>query len=266
MLDKNLPIGILDSGVGGLSVLKQVENKLGKENIIYFGDSIRMPYGNKTKEEIIEYANKMIEFLQEEGCKVILLACNTISSYINELRHNVPVFSIIKAGAVASKVCTRENIGLIATKATVESDSYNKEIKELMPTLNVISKDSTKLPKVIDSQIDNVVLLEILIKECIDPILEEDDNISHLILGCSHFPIIKNEINNIYENINLIDPAISMVDMAEEYLRENNLLKEDEGSKKVLYTTADILEFVSYIKRLSINIDKLEKVKLFESD
>jgi len=269
-MDKNLPIGILDSGVGGLTVLKQTENILPRENIIYLGDTKRMPYGNKTTDEIIMLANRMISFLESQNVKAILLACNTISSHIEKLSSNVPLFSIVKAGSkYAIKKSYEKNdnlIGLIATKATVKSKSYEKEIKKTNIDIEIISNDSARLPKVIDSQIENKPLLNSLIKECIEPIIEKNNNVSNLILGCSHFPIIEKEINDIYKNLTLLDPAEQMVYDLKEYLKVNDLLKSDEDSHKSLYTTADILEFVSYIKRLKINIDKLEKIKLFPDD
>ncbi|WP_290773381.1 glutamate racemase [Anaerofustis sp.] len=269
-MNKNLPIGILDSGVGGLTVLKQTEKLLPKENIIYIGDTKRMPYGNKSTDEIIYFANKMIAFLESQNVKAILLACNTISSHIEKLTSNVPLFSIVEAGSeYALQKCKEDNdklIGLIATKATVESGSYNKEINKSNTDIKIISNDSTRLPKVIDSQIENKPLLNTLIKECIEPILNKNKNVSKLILGCSHFPIIENEIKNIYKNLTLLDPAEQMVKNVKNYLKEKNLLKYTKQSHKSLYTTADILEFVSYIKRLKINIDKLEKIKLFEDD
>ena len=269
-MNKNQPIGILDSGVGGLTVFKQTERLLPNENIIYLGDTKRMPYGNKAKEEIIMLANKMISYLEEQGVKAVLLACNTISSHIDKLTSTVPIFSIVKAGSeLAIKKCDETNdalIGLIATKATVNSGSYNKEIHKINKDINIISNDSTRLPKVIDSQIENKPLLNQLIKECIKPIIDKDKNVKNLILGCSHFPIIEKEINDIYNDLTLLDPAEQMVENVRMYLKDKNLLKNSGTSHKTLYTTADILEFVSYIKRLKINIDKLEKIKLFEND
>ena len=269
-MSNNLPIGILDSGVGGLTVFKQTEKLLPNENIIYIGDTKRMPYGNKSKEDIIKYANAMIAFLEKHHVKAVLLACNTISSHIKSLNANVPLFSIVKAGSeYALKKCEEENdnlIGLIATKATVESGSYNKEIHKVNENIKIISNDSTRLPKVIDSQIENRPLLNELIKECIQPIVDQNKDVSKLILGCSHFPIIESEINEIYKNLTLLDPAEQMVRNVKKYLEDYDFLNETKESYKSLYTTADILEFVSYIKRLKIKIDKLEKIKLFEDD
>lgn len=269
-MDRKQPIGILDSGVGGLTVFRQTERLLPGENVIYIGDTKRMPYGNRSREEIIKYANRMISFLEGENVKAILLACNTISSHIDALSSNVPLFSIVKAGsefaANKSRADGDDLIGIIATKATVEAGSYDRAIHALNRNIRIISNDSTKLPKVIDSQIENRPLLNSLIKECIQPIIDADENVRNLVLGCSHFPIIEKEINEIYENLCLLDPAEQMVYNLRDYMAANNLLNHSREPRKALYTTADILEFVSYIKRLKINIDKLEKIKLFEDD
>jgi len=266
-MDKYSAIGVLDSGVGGLTVLKELEKSLPSENKIYFGDSLRMPYGNKSEEEIIFLANEMISFLEKRNVKVILLACNTISSYIDKISSNVPLFSIVKSGSKAIyESHTKNTVGLIATKATVNSKSYERELYKLKKDIKIISKDSTKLPKVIDKQIENTPLLNDLIKECIDPILKEDKNIKELVLGCSHFPIIEKEIKAIYKDLTLLDPAKKMVEDTMDYLKKEHLLNDSTDKRTSLYTTEDILEFVAYIKRLSLNIDKLEKVKLLKDD
>ena len=269
-MDRNRPIGILDSGVGGLTVFRQTERLLPTESVVYIGDTKRMPYGNRTPEEIIRYANRMIAFLEEEGVKAVLLACNTISSYIDRLESNVPLFSIVKAGSEfavnKSRADESELVGLIATKATVDAGSYDRTIHSMNPKIEIVANDSTRLPKVIDSQIENRPLLDSLIKDCIQPIMDENPKVRNLILGCSHFPIIEKEINEIYPELTLLDPAEQMVYNLRDYLAENRLICSQRDGRKSLYTTADILEFVSYIKRLSIKIDKLEKIKLFSDD
>ena len=269
-MDRTQPVGILDSGVGGLTVFRQTERLLPGENVVYIGDTKRMPYGNRSTEEIIAFADRMIEFLEGENVKAILLACNTISSHMDRLTSKVPLFSIVEAGseyALNKSRADRDNlIGLIATKATVEAKSYEKTIHSHNKDIKIVSNDSTKLPKVIDSQIENRPLLDSLIKECIQPIVDKNPKVRNLVLGCSHFPIIEKEINEIYSDLCLLDPAEQMVYNLRDYLAVNHLINNSRENRKCLYTTADIMEFVSYIKRLNINIDKLEKIRLFEND
>ncbi|MBE6037724.1 MAG: glutamate racemase [Anaerofustis stercorihominis] len=259
---KNLPVGILDSGVGGLTALSPMQEILPDESVIYFGDSLRMPYGNRTKEEIVFYAQKMIDYLENKGVKAILLACNTISSHIDSLHSNVKLFSIVQAGVEEVKQSVKgDSLGIIATCATVNSGVYENALSEVCPDMKVTLNSSISLPKIIDSQMENEPLLRENIKECIEPIVTKDPAIKDLVLGCSHFPIIKNEINGLYPKLNLIDPAIRQVKMLKEYLDANEL---NNKSKKTitLYTTAETYEFAAAIKRLKLEIDTLMKVEL----
>jgi glutamate racemase len=259
------PIGVIDSGVGGLTAVKQIQKILPNENVIYFGDSLRMPYGNRTYEEVVEYANKIIEFLEEKDVKAIVLACNTISSQIESLKANVPLFSIVEYGCMQAAELHEKEIGLIATVATVKSGVYDYTIKRMTPDIKLISNDSSRLPKVINSQMENVLLLYELIKECIDPIASK--NVKTLILGCSHFPIIENEIKTMYPSLKLIDPAERQVKELKRYLVRNDMENKKENGKYThLYTTADMLEYVASIKRLDLKFTKLEEVKLLQND
>lgn len=266
-MNRNLPIGIMDSGVGGLTAVVQMNNWLPRESIIYFGDSKRMPYGNKSSDEIISYANQMIHYLEEKGVKAILLACNTISSELANLKSNVALFSIVDAGANAVVKETNEgSVGVIATCATVKSGIYEKTILALNPKLKVTANSSASLPKIIDSQLDDLQLLEDNIKECIDPILQKDPLIKNLLLGCSHFPIIKKEIGQLYPGLQFIDPAKEQVHILKDYLGKNHLYADDNERNVTLYTTAETYEYAAAIKRLKLEIDTLMKVKLFAED
>ncbi len=266
-MDKNLPVGIMDSGVGGLTAVVQMNKLLPNESILYFGDSKRMPYGNRTYSEIIAYSNQMIRFLEDKGVKAILVACNTISSQMEHLKSSVPLFSIVDAGAIAAVRETKQNcVGVIATYAAVTSGIYEKTIRELNEGLNVISNSSVSLPKIIDSQLDNVRLLHDKIKECVDPILAKDPAIKNLVLGCSHFPIIKREIGELYPELIFIDPAKEQVVLLKKYLDEYDMHADAKEHFLSLFTTAETYEYAAAIKRLKLEIDTLMKVKLFAED
>jgi glutamate racemase len=189
LMDKTLPVGMIDSGVGGLTALAQVRRLLPGESIIYIGDSKRMPYGNRTPEEIVAYANKMISFLEERHVKVILLACNTISTNLDRLKSGVRLISVIEAGAEA--LCAAQKtakFGMIATYATVRGGMYEKEVARRNPALRLVSNSSRSLPKIIDSQLENIALIEDNIRACIDPILKGHAGIEKILLGCSISP------------------------------------------------------------------------------
>ncbi len=266
MGNKDLPIGVMDSGVGGLTVAKELIRLLPCENVIYFGDSKRMPYGNKTEEEIVYLANKIIEFLENKGVKGILLACNTVSSQIHKLKSNVPLFGIIEAGCEAAlETAQRNQIGLIATVATVKSNVYEKTLEKMDPSKIILSNDSRKLPKIINDHLERRDLLDIHIKECIDPILEKG-SIKELILGCSHFPIIQREIQELYPNLVLINPANKQVKKIESYLEKRDFLRHNKDRFVQIYTTNGIEEFKATLNRLEISGYSVEKVKLLEED
>ncbi|MBF7095955.1 glutamate racemase [Alkalibacter mobilis] len=266
MSDKNLPIGVMDSGVGGLTVVKEIIKSLPSENIIYFGDSKRMPYGNRTEEEIVFLANEIIKFLENNKVKAILLACNTVSSQIDKLKHEVPIFGIIEAGCMAALESSESSdIGLIATVATVKSGVYDKTLKMLDRERHFVANDSRKLPQIINDQLKHKYLLDKHIHECIDPILEKGD-IKELILGCSHFPIIENEIAEIYPGLKLINPASKQVKLLEEYLESNNIKNDGKGGIKEIYTTGGTKEFAETLERLHITNYKLSKVQLLKED
>ena len=261
-------IGILDSGVGGLTAVLPMQSMLPQEDIIYFGDTKRMPYGNKSKEEIIFLANKIIAWLEGQGVKAILLACNTISSQIDQLKSHVPIFSIIEAGCrFAGSLPDKAHTGLIATCATVQSNAYENCLRKEYPDIQLTANDSYYLPAIIDSQLSNTPKLNKLIKECIDPIMEKDPKVTNLILGCSHFPIIAKEIQVLYPNLRLIDPAYEQIRMLKTFLEDNELMNKSNTAPSItLYTTADTFEFAAAIKRLGLEINRLEKVGLLEED
>ena len=261
-MSDNSPIGILDSGVGGLTAADCVFTSLPNESIIYFGDAANMPYGNRTPEEIVFLANRMIHFLEEQNVKVILLDCNTISSMKEQLKSRVPLIDIVTAGAsaVGREAHEGETVGLIATKATVESGAYVKAIAHLSKRITVRSNASTSLPKIIDSQLENASLLDEKIRECIDPIVE-DRTIRKLILGCSHFPIIREEISLIYPFLELIDPAVEQTHMLSEYLTKRHAFSEETHRKVLLCTSGEKTEFDATLQRLQIKPDEVENIE-----
>ncbi|MFZ7132657.1 MAG: glutamate racemase [Eubacteriales bacterium] len=267
MGNEKLPIGVLDSGVGGLTVVKEILQLMPLESVVYFGDSKRMPYGNRKEEEIIFLANKIIRFLENKGVKGILLACNTVSSQINKLKSRVPLFGIIEAGCLAvQERSPKKEIGLIATVATVQSKVYEYTMNQLDPTKKIISNDSRKLPKVINNQLEHKYLLNKHIRECIDPILQQGE-IEDLILGCSHFPIIQNEIQAIYPNLKLINPANKQVFMIKKYLEENNLYTKGKSRSHIeILTTEGVQEFKLTLQRLHIQDYTIERVELLKED
>ncbi len=239
------PIGVLDSGVGGFTVLKEIQEYLPNEPTIFLGDSARMPYGEKTNEQIVEFVNADIRFLEEKGCKAILLACNTASSLIDQLTSHVPLFSIVQAGYEAVEEEVEEGkVGLIATRATVKNGRYDELAKEHGGKIEFISYGTPTLAQVINDHPDEIELLKANIHAAIDPILEKE-KVSHLLLGCTHFPIVTETIQKLYPGLDLINPAEMQSKILRTYLKEHDM--EGTGMTSQVFVTGSSKDY--YLSR-----------------
>ena len=228
---KEAPIGIIDSGVGGLTVAKSLRHGLPREHIIYFGDTARFPYGIKSTEMVRHNALQATDFLLKKGIKLLLIACNTIaasaSQEIKKRCGQIPVLDVIEAGsreAVAQSTTTRR-IGVIGTLATVGSGAYEKKILELDRDIQVFSRACPLLvPLAEEGWVDNSVARETLGIYLADLRGKQLDT---LILGCSHYPLFKLLMKEIIEeNVILVDSADAMASMTKEYLRNRKRLKK----------------------------------------
>lgn len=259
MQTKNFSIGVLDSGVGGLTVVKELQKQLPHENIVYFGDSNNMPYGNKSPKEIISLTKKMISFLETKNVKTILLACNTISSQIEELIPftNIPIFDIIYPGCLAAIENNPEDgIGLIATHATVQSDLYGKTLKSFNPDIPFFPNGNPDLARIIEKGYAHPQELEKNLRQAIDPLLFKT-KIKNLILACTHYPIVADDIAKLYPNLHLINPAVKLVEIIGEYLEKNNLSSTNKDSRLTIYTSGQTDDFIPFINRLDLKNHQL---------
>ena len=231
-IDSNAPIGIFDSGIGGLTVVKAVIEKLPHENIIYFGDTARVPYGIKSDETIRDYALQITDFLLEKKVKAILIACNSVSAVANqEIREyctTTPVLDVVEAGTSASlKIPGKSNrIGIIGTLATVGSGTYEKSIHRYAPGKKIYSKACPLLvPLAEEGWVDNDVADLVLEKYLTD---FKNKNMDALILGCTHYPLFKPNIERFLEGsgTEVIDSALSITEMTKNLLTSKNLLNK----------------------------------------
>jgi glutamate racemase len=198
----NRPIGVFDSGVGGLTVLSEIIHLLPDENTIYFGDTLRFPYGPRDLNQVRHYVFKISEFLTEKNVKMLVVACNTsTAAALDDLRNNlqIPVIGVIEPGARTASNNTRSNrVGLIATKGTVESHAYEIAVKNMNPKISLFSYAAPKLVELIEAGVLEGEKLQQVISDYVDPLIKE--NIDVLILGCTHFPLIENQIILKYSN------------------------------------------------------------------
>ncbi|MGC8554129.1 MAG: glutamate racemase [Candidatus Acidulodesulfobacterium sp.] len=267
----NSPIGIFDSGLGGLTVFKEIRKILPFEDLIYFGDTARVPYGNKSKETIIKYSSEILGFLTDKGIKIAIVACNTSSSlaldYLRKIS-TVPIFGVIEPGAqkaveVSMNITGRKIIAVIGTSATVKSGAYSKTIKEKAGLLYGVKKSET----VNISNTDFNENLEIIEKSCplFVPLVEEgflNEEITKnvikyylasvikekpacLVLGCTHYPILKDFIEKeIADNTEIIDSGVETARSVKNYLEEFGMLKSGtEFGNEIFFVSDDSERF-----------------------
>lgn len=222
---KTNPIGLFDSGIGGTSIWKEIHTLLPHENTIYLADSINAPYGQKTKEEIIQLSIKNTEFLLEQNSKIIVVACNTATTNaIKELRakYDVPIIGIepaIKPAAIHTKT---KSIGILATKGTLSSELFYKTVSNL-EGINVIEQVGYDLVKLIEEgKIESNEITELL-RIYLQPMIEA--NIDYLVLGCSHYPYLVPQIKKILpESVKIIDSGEAVARQTKSVLEKNDLL------------------------------------------
>lgn len=240
MKNNNFPIGFLDSGVGGLTVVNELLKLNNKENIFFIGDQKNAPYGTKKIKEIESLVQQDINFLLKHNVKAIVMACNTASAvYINKARSylSIPVIGMIDSGAVsASKVTLTKRIGIIATSATVNQHSYQKAITALIPDAQIFELSCSEFVPLIEKNADINQIRSIVSKKLS---YFDDKSIDCLVLGCTHFPIIKNVISDcINSNIEIVNPAIEVIRKLMDILTKEELLSNIK-KHDYFYTTYD---------------------------
>lgn len=235
--DAYAPIGVFDSGVGGLTVAREIMRQLPGERIIYFGDTARLPYGSKSKETITRYSRQIIHFLQDKGVKAIVVACNTASAFaLDEIRPEmaIPIIGVVRPGAkVAAETSKNGKIGVIGTEGTIGSRIYTKTIQEHNPDAEVIGKPCPLfVPLVEEGWIKDPITVEIA-KRYLDFFLKSD--IDTLIMGCTHYPLLRSTLRGILgDKVNLVNPAYETAQGLKTLLEEHNLVNDGAGEKNGL--------------------------------
>jgi glutamate racemase len=262
---KEQPIGIFDSGVGGLTVAHAIKQILPGESLIYFGDTAHLPYGDKSAESIKYYSQKITEFLLDHNSKAVLVACNSASaSAFDSLRKEFDGKTILidVINPVVNYLVTRNftKIGVIGTKRTISSGTYENKIKEKSPSTTVISLATPLLVPMIEEgfifdDISNAIIRTYLSNEALS-------GIEALILGCTHYPIIRNQISKIFNfNIEVIDSARIVSMILRDILEKNNLLN-DSGKVNDQFFISDYTTYFEKIARMffegEINLKKAD--------
>ncbi|MGO5053772.1 glutamate racemase [Lachnospiraceae bacterium LCP25S3_G4] len=226
---KEAPIGVFDSGVGGLTVAREIMRQLPNENIVYFGDTARVPYGSKSKDTIIRYSRQIIRFLKTKKVKAIVIACNTASALALDVVQNeidIPIIGVVVPGARAAIEATKsQKIGVIATEATIRSEIYTKIIQESNPKISVSGKACPLFVPLVEEGFKKHKVTGEMIEYYLEEIKESD--IDALILGCTHYPLLRNRIREyLGEKINLVNPAYETAMDLKHLLEQKELLNE----------------------------------------
>jgi len=252
----NRPIGIFDSGIGGLTVFKEIRRALPRERIIYLGDTARVPYGTKSPGTVIRYALEDSAFLVKHQVKMLVVACNTASAYglktIQE-RFPLPTIGVVEPGAKAAVAVTRGRIGVIGTEGTIHSEAYPKAIRRLNPSLSVFSQSCPLfVPLVEEGWVDNEVATKVT-EHYLSNLRK--DQIDTLVLGCTHYPLLKRTIRRVMGNeVNIIDSAEAVCAEVISVLEEKGLRRTGSLEEADIYVT-DLPQRFERVGRLFLEGD-----------
>ncbi len=264
-MSKKSPLGVFDSGIGGLTVAYAIKKVLPNEDIIYFGDTKHLPYGEKSSSAIIKFSRDIANFLLEKKCKAIIIACNSASSIayeeIKSISNKIPVFNVIDPVVKSIPIDDKKNIGVIGTKATIESNVYYKKIKKVNSKQKVYSLATPLLAPMIEEGFINEDISKTIIRNYLRS--SKLKNIEHLILACTHYPLIKCEINEFYNHrIKLIDSSHAVSLDVSNYLKKNNMLNEKEIPKYEFYVSNYTKSFEESAKFFFRRKIKLKEINL----
>ena len=241
-MNTQLPIGVFDSGVGGLTVVKEIMNQLPDETIIYFGDTARVPYGNKSQETIVKYSRQIAQFLLKERVKAIVIACNTASAFALETLQKecpVPVLGVVKPGArAAAEVSANGRIGVIGTEGTVRSGLYGTYIREIRPEVSVYGKACPLFVPLVEEGLCEDEVTVLMAKRYLQPLLAE--SVDTIVLGCTHYPLLRGVVAQVAgPEVTLVNPAFETAKDLRELLTEKGLLARKDRTPEHRFYVSD---------------------------
>jgi glutamate racemase len=248
-------IGIFDSGIGGLTVMREIMKRLPHENLIYYGDTARLPYGDKSKEVITRYSMENTIFLMEQNIKLLVVACNTASALaLEKLQRifNIPILGVIEPGAEnAVKTSKNKNIAVLGTKGTIKSGVYQREIEKKMPQAKVISIACPLFVPLVEERFFHHPAAGLIIKEYLFPL--KDHQVDTVLLGCTHYPLLKQRImEELLEEVSVVDAAFTCALKVAEILKQSQLENGSSTHPEYQYFVSD-----DPIKFQSLGIDFL---------
>src|SRR5690625_4893184 len=267
----NHAIGVIDSGVGGLTVVHELMRQLPNEKLIYLGDTLRCPYGPRSKKEVKNFTWEMVEFLLKKNIKMLVIACNTATAFtLTELQDelDIPVIGVIQPGARSAIKATQTNhVGIIGTEGTIRSEAYPNALKSIKSDIHVKALSCPLFVPMVEQGILSGKQAEQVIEETLKP-LHSDNDIDTLILGCTHYPLIKETIQM------TLGEQITLISSSEETARETSTVLDvhhllNQGSKMPehqFYATGDLAIFTKISQAIFENSDlsslTIEKAKI----
>lgn len=270
--NRQSPIGVFDSGIGGLTVTREIMRQIPQEKIVYFGDTARVPYGSKSRQTILRYSRQIIRFLKTQNVKAIVIACNTASALaLDEIKQelDIPIIGVVKPGAkVAATTTTNKKIGVIGTDATIHSEIYTQVIQKEHPDIQVLAKACPLfVPLVEEGWLKDPVTYEVASRY-----LETFQNtgIDTLILGCTHYPLLRSLIGEIMgDKVTLVNPAYETAVALRRLLEEKNLLNNtaiEQQSERYSFFVSDAADkFKNFANSiLPYDIDTTKQINIEE--
>lgn len=242
------PVGVFDSGVGGLTVAREIMRQIPNEKIIYFGDTARVPYGSKSKETITKYSRQIVRFLREQKVKAIVAACNTASAYaLDEIEKelDIPIIGVVKPGAkVAAEATKNGRIGVIGTEGTIGSHIYATYINEIDSDIQVIGKACPLFVPLVEEGLWQDPVTDEIAARYLSVLI--DSGIDTLILGCTHYPLIRSTVRKIVgEGVTLVNPAYETARELKELLEKEGLLNQKPqglGANRYQFYVSDMAD------------------------
>jgi len=257
----NRPIGVFDSGVGGLTVVNAIVKHLPRETIYYVGDTARVPYGNKSQDRIQQYSKEIVKWLIKQDCKMIVIACNTASSlaieYLNK-EFSIPIVGVIDPGVNHAISITRKPyIGVLGTHATIQSDSYGERLRSIDPQLQVICQACPLFVPLVEEGLITGDIPTLIARFYLEHFKNRD--VDTVILGCTHYPILERIIRKVLgEEIKLVDSGKSTAGVVENILNENLLVSDNKKGKIYSFVTDSKNEFEKVIKKSLAQLFKID--------
>lgn len=269
-MDRNAPIGVFDSGVGGLTVAREIMRQMPEERLVYFGDTARLPYGSKSQETVIHYSRQILRFLESRGVKAIVIACNTASAYALETVEkevDIPVIGVVNAGARTAVNATRNGkIGVIGTEGTISSGIYTEVMRKMKPDIEVTGKSCPLLVPLVeegllhDSVTDEIAsrYLSVLKGRYIDT----------LVLGCTHYPLLRSTLGRLMgSEVTLVNPAYETAIELKQLLKERQMdcIPHAAGEKYQFYVSDLAEKFTAFATSILPNeVKETKKINIEE--